>query len=278
MKIQQVNKIVSLLSLFEFKKIQLNKIKERYKNFTGKIVIISDLHIPFVDIDVFNYFFDFVKNDRDIKLLVIAGDFVNFDKFSRFLHLNEVIDADREIKIAKSYIDKIISLGKHIIYLKANHEKRLEKFLFRNLSNDVAEDLIKLGLSLENFFRYEELEIIDNWFLQIGDCIIAHPEVQSLVRGRATDWVIEYFETRIQDFNCVILGHTHKQIKMWRKKKLGVEIGAMCKVLDYITEAKCSAYRVEGMYKGFGITEMLKGKTDFNNTNFVFVKFEENLL
>lgn len=274
----KVNKLINLLTIWDYKKVQLEEIKRKYKDFTGKIAVCSDLHIPFVDLEVFDKFVEFVKRDKEIKLIVIAGDLINFDKFSKYLHLDGTIDASKEIDIAKQFVEKIVNLKKQIIYLKANHELRLEKFLIRQLGNETAEDLLNLGLSFDKFFNYKNLLVLDNWFVQIGDCIIAHPEVQSLVRARPVDWTIEYFESRIKDFNCVLIGHTHKQSKIFRKSKLGIEIGCMSKTLDYTVDSKFSAYRVETQYLGFGIVKQNRGRTDFNDTDFYFVKQEEALL
>lgn len=270
--------LVSFLTLWESKKQKLEEVSKKIGNLTSKIAVISDLHIPFIDLEVFEQFVDYVKKDRDIKIIVIAGDLVNFDKFSRYLHFNGVASAEKEISLAKRFVEKILDLDKQIIYILANHELRLEKFLIRNLGNDVSEDLIKLGLSFEKFFLYKNLSVINNWFIKIGSCIIGHPEVQSIVRGRAVDWTIEYFENRIKDFNCVMIGHTHKQSKIFRKNKLGIEIGCMCKTLDYTTDSKFNAYRSESQYKGFGVVKFVKGKVDFNETDFVYIKSEEYLL
>ncbi|MCX7716697.1 MAG: metallophosphoesterase [Endomicrobia bacterium] len=274
----KVEKLTTLLTLWEYKKTKLDELKKKFYNFTGKIAVISDLHIPFCDVEVFNYFVNYVKKDKNIKIIVIAGDFVNFDRFSRYLHFDGVINAHKEINIARTFIIKLVKLDRHIVYLKANHELRLEKFLIRNLGNEVAEDLLNLGLALENFFKYKNLDIIDNWFIQLGRCIIAHPEAQSIVKGRVVDWIIEYFETRIKDFGCVVVGHTHRQSKLFRKGKLGIEVGSMCKTLDYTIDSKFTAYRTETQYKGFGIILLNKGYVDVNNTNFIFIKPDEELL
>ncbi|MCS7232459.1 MAG: hypothetical protein RMJ67_10060, partial [Elusimicrobiota bacterium] len=84
--------------------------------------------------------------------------------------------------------------------------------------------------------------------------------------------------TRIKNFRCVVIGHTHKQSKLFRKGRLGLEIGSMCKTLDYTVDSKFTAYRKETQYKGFGILTFDKGIINFNNTNFVFVKYEDYLL
>lgn len=274
----KVEKLVDLLTLWEYKKTSLEQVKNKYRNFTGKIAVCSDLHIPFVNLIVFNEFIEYVKKDKEVKLIVIAGDLVNFDKFSKYLHLDGTIDASKEINIARQFVEKIVNLKKQIIYLKANHELRLEKFLIRQLGNETAEDLLNLGLSFENFFVSKNLLVLDNWFVQIGDCIIAHPEVQSLVRARPVDWTIEYFEGRIKDFNCIVIGHTHKQSKIFRKGKLGIEVGCMCKTLDYTVDSKFSAYRTEIQYLGWGVVKLKKERVDFNQTNFYFVKKENTLL
>jgi predicted phosphodiesterase len=269
-------KLTELLTLWEQKKVEIKKIKEKYKNFTGKLVVISDLHIPFIDLKVFKKFLE--TGLKNAKLLIIAGDFVNFDKFSRFIHINDIVSVKKEIDLANEYLETLCSYKIPIIYLKANHELRLEKFLYRTLPNDVATDLIDLGLSLSNFFEYKNLILVNNWFCQIGDVIVAHPEVNSIVRGRDVDWTIEFFESRISDFNCVIIGHTHRQIKMFRKGKLGVECGSMCKTLDYTVGSKFSGYRTEIQYLGYAYSVLKNGKCELNDTNFVTLKINDKIL
>jgi predicted phosphodiesterase len=269
-------KLTELLTLWEQKKVEVKKIKEKYKNFTGKLVVISDLHIPFIDLSVFKKFLE--TGLKNTKLVVIAGDFVNFDKFSRFIHIDGIVSAKKEIDLANKYLEILCSYKIPIIYLKANHELRLEKFLYRTLPNDIATDLVDLGLSLTNFFKYKNLILVNNWFCQIGDVIVAHPEVNSTVRGRAVDWTIEFFEERIRDFKCVIIGHTHKQFKMFRKGKLGIECGAMCKILDYTMDSKISSYRTEIQYLGYAYSILKKGKCELKETDFVTLSINNKIL
>jgi predicted phosphodiesterase len=272
----KIEELMELSTLWEQKKVEIKQIKEKYKNFSGKLVVISDLHIPFIDLEVFLKFLE--TGLKGAKLLVIAGDFVNFDKFSRFIHIDGIVSAKKEIDLANKYLKTLCNFGLPIIYLKANHELRLEKFLYRTLPNDVATDLVDLGLSLTNFFKYKNLLLVNNWFCQIGDVIIAHPEVNSIVRGRAVDWTIEYFESRILDFNCVIIGHTHRQIKMFRKGKLGIECGSMCKTLDYTVDSKFSGYRTETQYLGYAYSMLKNGKCGLNDTNFITLKINDKIL
>ena len=272
----KLDKLTELFTVWEFKKVQIEKIKEKYKNFSGKIVVISDLHIPFIDLEVFLRFLK--EGLKDARLLVIAGDLINFDQFSRFIHLDGIVSAKKEIDLATKYLETLCDYKIPIFLLKANHELRLEKFLHRNLSNEVAEDLIELGLKFENFFKFKNLFVIDNWFIQIGDVIIAHPEVNSIVRGRAIDWTIEYFEPRIKDFRCVVIGHTHRQCKIFRRGKLGVECGCMSKTLDYTVDSKFSGYRTETQYLGYACVVLKKGKVDFNKVNFISLKINDKIL
>ncbi|MFN3551410.1 MAG: metallophosphoesterase family protein, partial [Endomicrobiia bacterium] len=167
--------MLKILTFWEKKKKKLEEIESAYRNYTGEIVVISDLHIPYLDEEAFDYVYNYVsKRKNDI---VIAGDLITFDKFSRYLYLNnKKLTPKIEIEIAKKYIEKLLKLNKNIIYLIANHELRLHKFLMRTLGGSYASDLIELGLEYEKFFQYNKLKVIDNWFIKIGDCIISHPE------------------------------------------------------------------------------------------------------
>lgn len=272
----RVKQLTSLLTLWEQKKVELEYLKNKYKNFSGLIFVVSDIHIPFFDEVAVELFFEQLKQKKP-KLLVIAGDLVNFDVFSKYQYTNAA-DAKAEVDRAKLFCEMLLKYCNDIIYIASNHEQRFEKFLIRNLGVDEAKNIFELGFVFEKLLAYRNLKVLSNWFLQICDCIIAHPEVQSIVRARAVDWAIEYFEGRVKDFNCVLIGHTHKQSKIFRKKKLGIEIGALAKTQDYVLSSRFNGYRVDTQYLGYAEVFIEKGKVDINKTNFITLKFEDYIL
>lgn len=272
----RVKRLTSLLTLWDYKKVELETIKTKYKNFSGLVFVVSDVHIPFFDDIAVELFFNDVKKFKP-KLIVIAGDLVNFDAFSKYQCLNSE-KADKEIEKAKIFCENLLKYCKDIIYIANNHEQRLEKLFIRLLGEEKAKQVFDLGFTFSKLLTYKNLKILSNWFLQIGDCIIAHPEVQSMVRARPVDWTIEYFEGRIKDFRCVLIGHTHKQSKIFRKKKLGIEIGSLAKIQDYVVSSRFNGYRVETQYLGYAQLYLVEGRTDINKTNFITLKFEDYLL
>ncbi|MCM8804828.1 MAG: hypothetical protein NC833_06205, partial [Candidatus Omnitrophica bacterium] len=218
-------------------------------------------------------FFNHIKK-TPADLIIIAGDLINFDSFSRFLTYQK-ISTDNEIEKARLFCNKLLKHCKKIIYIKSNHELRLEKFLIRELGTDKANELFNLGLSLKNFFSSEKLLVVNNWFIQIGDCVIAHPEIQSIVRARPIDWTIQFFETKIKNFNCVVIAHTHKLNRIFRRNKLGIETGCFAKIQDYILEGNFTAYREEPQYLGFTQLKLKNGKTLVNETLPILIKVED---
>jgi predicted phosphodiesterase len=262
----KLEELIELTTLWELKKVELVRIKKEYQNFTGKLVVISDLHVPFIEKSLFKEFIKREKKEADV--LVIAGDFVNFDIFSRFI-TGDKTRADEEIKIAKEYIEELCSFKIPIIYLTANHELRLDKFLLRTMSVEQVKSIINLGLNLKTFFNYKNLKIVNNWFIEIGDIIIAHPEDNSSVYGKTLDNIREFFSERIKDFRAIIIGHTHKQSKFFIKRKLCIENGCMSKILDYSLDSRFNRYKKDIQYKGYSYSFLKNGKCDFNRTDFV---------
>jgi hypothetical protein len=110
------------------------------------------------------------------------------------------------------------------------------------------------------------LVLHEKWFFQQGDAIIAHPKSFSKVPGKVATMAGDYFNEQGEEFNAVLIGHTHKAIKMIRGGKLLMECGCCCREQEYAGRGRL------GMTPQVNAITLLiqkDGKTDFNETQFI---------
>lgn len=269
-------------TLFEKNRWQLVNIDNLFKNFTGKVLVASDFHIPYVDKDCFKRFIKDVEN-KEIKVVVICGDFINFDSFNRYITLHSS-NATEEIRIGRGIIEYIYRLRKKIIFIMANHEKRLEKFLIRTIGLEntkqvkgVIEELYKFWVDITKLFVKPNMMMVDNWWVKFGNVIIGHPEVNSKVRHKSIKKTIEFFSSRVRDWDGVLISHTHNQDRYADLEKFGIEVGCMCRPLDYALDSRMLySYRVQK--KGYVVADFKDGETSFDKIKLIQIKEDEYLL
>lgn len=100
---------------------------------TGKVVIISDIHIPFQDNKAVGAALDYINKVRP-KVVVLNGDIVDFFKLSHFTK-GEGRNPAQEIKECQKLfkqLKKVLDEDAKIYYVIGNHETRLEKYVLQN--------------------------------------------------------------------------------------------------------------------------------------------------
>ena len=92
-----------------------------------KILILSDLHIPYHDNEAIKAALDYGRVDRDINTILLNGDIMDFYSLSRFVKDPRARSLKQELEDMKKFLGV---LGDYKIYYKlGNHEERLEKYL-----------------------------------------------------------------------------------------------------------------------------------------------------
>ena len=119
-----------------------------------KIVTISDLHVPFHNMDFVELFIEFLKDFQPDKI-VLNGDIVDFYDLSHFdKNPKRVGVLQKELDIVNGIL-MLIRLAcplSEIIYIEGNHEDRLRKFLWKNPSISSLRDL-----KLERLLRFPDV-------------------------------------------------------------------------------------------------------------------------
>ena len=278
----------------------LNKVKQLKKKYQGlkyktigilpegaarkKIVSISDLHVPFEREDLIN---KVINEHKDADVLVVNGDFLEIYAVSTWAKNKEVI-LQYEYDIALQYLEYFSSVFPHVVLVRGNHERRINKFFASYVSPVISflvdkEILNRLaaGERYDDFGNVIERRPFENvhyeggpnaWYVQIGKTIFLHPEQSSSVDGRMAVKAQEYFMSR-EDVDCLVVGHTHKIATIPRRGKLCMEQGCLCCPLDYEKEGKFS-HTVRTL--GYAVIwQDKRGNCDFNKSKVVYLGVQE---
>lgn len=95
-----------------------------------KMLIISDLHIPYHDVEAINICFEFAKKQH-VDTVLLNGDTFDFYRLSKFMQDPLKVNLKEELKIGQEFLDVLQNTFKKCkIYWKCgNHEFRLESYL-----------------------------------------------------------------------------------------------------------------------------------------------------
>lgn len=202
--------------------------KEDEKNIGSRILSISDLHIPYqLPIETFKEYIN------KVDVLQINGDVLDMASCSKFDKVYRESPMD-EIIMAREYLTKLISYinPKKVIINYGNHDIRFERYLARNLDNDILELMPTTPLKLifdTGFTRYNkkegyatyyepikevfkniEIEYSDNWFCQINNILFVHPQAFSSGILKTAEKALYFFRNEGYCFDALVMAHTHR--------------------------------------------------------------------
>lgn len=244
-------------------------------NDTEKVLVLSDLHIPFhKDEEILNI----VKEHSNVNLIILAGDILDCFSVSSFpkeMH----IPLYEELKIASSFLKKIDRLTPNTkkILFRGNHEFRFKRYLAKfqsEFSPLVSDDILEI---LKNGFTYRDYKnrkrvveplsdnftIIDSWYYIYKDLILAHPTNFSKIPMRTCVSTYDYFKNQGIDFNALAIGHTHKAGSLIHGGTLLCELGCLCEQMDYANNGNVN---YTPQTNGYGVFVFHKGKVDIYNS------------
>ena len=201
--------------------------EERVNEDETRILCISDMHIPF-NRDIKEFF----KYKGRVDTLVLNGDIIdnysmsNFTKMYRLSLVEELIQA-RELLI--ELIEEI--KPKKVTVVTGNHEIRLGKKIADKIGSDLLDLMPRdaLAFLFDTGFNYYdrikkcktvytpideevdcEVNYVGNFWTKEGKTIFVHPQA---FRGTTLGTVgkaYDYFTAIGEDFQSIIMAHTHK--------------------------------------------------------------------
>jgi len=95
-----------------------------------KMLIISDLHIPYHDVDAVNACFEYARKEH-VDTVLMNGDVLDFYRLSRFIQDPSKIMLKDEMECGQKFLDALQSTFRRcgIYYKIGNHEDRLTNYL-----------------------------------------------------------------------------------------------------------------------------------------------------
>jgi predicted phosphodiesterase len=246
---------------------------------TTKVLTISDLHIPFENTEVLKHA---IANHSDADILVVNGDLFEHYAVSSWPKQKDII-LKWEYQIAIEWMKLFSDTFKEVHLVSGNHEYRLKSYFASNISPSVSfmvdndmlsrlakgEDFDEEGnlVPTHNFTNVKYSPGLLSWYTKIGKCIFAHPRSFSIVPMRTAIETANSFLGR-EDFQAIVLGHTHKLGQLIWRDKLIIEQGCCCVPMDYESDGKAKYLPQAFGYATIYMDE--EGNVDFDKTKPVY--------
>lgn len=232
-------------------------------------VFLNDIHIPFHLDEVNNIVNRY--GDREYNI-VLGGDTMDCFDISVFPKSHSV-GLGKEVEIFKALLEKISKKFKKVYILSGNHERRLSTYLRKRVSPEVVA-LIEDDI-LENITSQLNLDNVlyvtgdtKNWYMQIDNMIVAHPDTyKKAILGTAVD-TFNYFDARNIDADVFVIAHTHHAGICNYKNRILIETGCLCKPQSYAASGQLSYMPQTNSYL---IAKSVNNRFEFNNMKLVMV-------
>jgi len=146
---------------------------EPYKLDAKRLLVLSDIHIPYHSIDAITCAFDYAKKEKPDAIL-LNGDTLDFFGLSKFVKDPKKRSVAHELEAFKTLMDIIKKVFNAKIYYKmGNHCERYEHFLWMKAHELVGVDEFDFGNIIKA--RAEGIEMIkDKRVVKAGDLSIIH--------------------------------------------------------------------------------------------------------
>ena len=193
----------------------------------GSLAVTADFHFPVTDYEFVNEFLAECAQ-RNVKKLLIAGDFLNMDALSRFDHKQESAGLNEEITMANKAMRLILNQFDDVYFTWGNHDARFHKamgykvdfatsmkMVFHDLTDAQKERLHISNLDHMVVDAYEFPDLgEDKWF-------VCHPKTYS---RKPLSTAMELAATKNMNIACA---HSHHHAYGWdRSGRLRlVEVG-----------------------------------------------------
>lgn len=249
-----------------------------------KILTFSDLHIPFVMEDEIR---QVCEQNKDADIIVLNGDILDGYIFSTYSKTKKIA-AIKEYIAAFNLVRYLSNEFPQVVIVSGNHDSRASRALGYNGFEKEASQIFRPDL-LARIANGEELDeagmlvhkhsfsnVIyqpqDSWYIRIGKTIFCHPDgFGNAFPGNTVYKLLDHFSQRIstEEFDSIVVGHTHKQYKGIVSNKLLIEQGCMAHALPYQFKADL---RFKNAVNGYAIIiQDEHGNTDFNKSTFIYL-------
>lgn len=262
-----------------------------------RIVVVNDLHDPFKDEAAFAEMLRREKGKAD--LCILAGDGADMWSWSRWPKGTYRCSPKDELLAHKKTLNALAETFPEVIILAGNHVDRAVKYLqgkglppeMMDYLNYVAPAAISpyaiLLEDLPNVTMAPTLTSGDahyNFLYQVGDLVIGHPEVFSIIPNRAVSTFIHWLQSfalpmgLVDPFKVVGIGHTHQAGKTFCDfGVVGMEMGCMQVLPDYSADPKLRGSKRPPVI-GYSVFIQNDGVTDVEESNFIPLRFGRSFI
>jgi predicted phosphodiesterase len=251
-----------------------------------KALVLTDLHLPFHRPELI---LPAIEKHEDADFILFGGDIVDCESISKFPKEGRKPLAF-EMAVTNSFLRKIdiMTPKSKKVVIKGNHEARFEKYLAEKANelnslhgNNVLLEIAK-GFTYHDKDTGEETEysplsdnytIVDKWFYQLHDLIIAHPAKKpSNQQVKTATRTVEHFLKRGFDFNACFIGHTHQWGVAKHYSKYCGELGCLCREFDYADQGNISFSPQD---YGYGVFVFNDGKISIDASEIKLLSIKE---
>lgn len=206
----------------------IGKTKSAFVSNTGggkaseNYLIATDWHIPYHNEEKMAQMVEEFLAEFGSGNLVIGGDFLDGYSMNSYGQ-SKVAPFSEEIAAGRVVLEWLASKFDNIILIDDNHvDGRFRRILEKKIPADLhfliqnPYDFLISGLPNVTHARKTYKNGIEiGWFVQIGDCIVAHAETHSAVPMKPvaalSDWIDNWnFELGLGQIRCVMEAHVHK--------------------------------------------------------------------
>jgi predicted phosphodiesterase len=250
-----------------------------------RVLVLSDLHIPFHRPEEIMEIVE--KHKNKIDTIIFAGDVVDCEAISVFDRVHKA-DLAREMIESYHFLRKIDKMTPNVkkILIWGNHEYRFIRYLASNggelsslMNQNILAEIVggftytdwnaKISVDFEPLSS--NFEVVDNWYVQYHDMIVAHPKNFSKIALRTATNTCDYFFALGVDFQAVLVGHTHKFGVTKHNTKYVSETGCLCQEMEYASSGNIN-YRPQEY--GYVLAHFDEGIFNFDKSNFVNLRFD----
>ena len=201
--------------------------EERVNEDETRILCISDMHIPF-NRDIKEFF----KYKGKVDTLVLNGDIIDNYSMSSFTKMYRLSLVEELIQARELLIELIEEIEpKKVTVVTGNHEIRLGKKIADKIGSDLLDLMPRdaLAFLFDTGFNYYdrikkcktvytpideevdcEVNYVGNFWTKEGKTIFVHPQAFKGTTLGTVGKAYDYFTAIGEDFQSIIMAHTHK--------------------------------------------------------------------
>lgn len=226
-----------------------------------KILVLSDLHIPYMNKDALNL----TLNLNAAADVVVISEIMDLGSQSSFAATDN-IPLELEVEETLKLLELLSTRFPLVIVIEANHDYRLARKALKVLPTEFSLLVEETNLMQLLVRPFKNVVFVPNWWVQIEDAIICHASKTSTVSMKVIGDLDMFFKDHHHDlglrmpYRVLVQGHTH-QLGVLAKPDLKLfESGMLCSIRSWYQKIPSRTCWITG----FVVVEMQDGKSLLN--------------